>query len=34
VVWGAGAVAGGRQYSDVIKEITRQRRYIFNRVVP
>jgi CO/xanthine dehydrogenase Mo-binding subunit len=30
VVWGAGAVAGGRQYNDAIKEITRQRRYIFN----
>ena len=26
---GAGAVAGGRQYSDAIKETTRQRRYIF-----
>jgi CO/xanthine dehydrogenase Mo-binding subunit len=33
VVWGAGAVAGGRQYSDAIKEITRQRRYIFNNPV-
>src|SRR2546428_13056016 len=33
VVWGAGAVAGGRQYSDTIKEITRQRRYIFNNPV-
>ena len=29
VVWGAGAVAGGRQYSDAIKERTLQRRYIF-----
>ena len=29
VVWGAGAVAGGRQYSDAIKETTLQRRYIF-----
>jgi len=33
VVWGAGAVAGGRQYSDAIKESTRQRRYIFNNPV-
>ncbi|MGE3538851.1 MAG: xanthine dehydrogenase family protein molybdopterin-binding subunit [Candidatus Tectimicrobiota bacterium] len=33
VVWGAGAVAGGRQYSDAIKETTRQRRYIFNNPV-
>src|SRR5262245_65991906 len=33
VVWGAGAVAGGRQYSDAIKEITRQRRSIFNNPV-
>ncbi len=33
VVWGAGAVAGGRQYSDAIKAITRQRRYIFNNPV-
>ena len=30
---GAGAVAGGRQYSDAIKETTRQRRYIFNNPV-
>ncbi len=33
VVWGAGAVAGGRQYSDAIKAITRQRRFIFNNPV-
>lgn len=33
VVWGAGAVAGGRQYNDAIKAITRQRRYIFNNPV-
>ena len=33
VVWGAGAVAGGRQYSDAIKETTLQRRYIFNNPV-
>jgi len=30
VVWGAGAVAGGRQYNDAIKKTTLQRRYIFN----
>src|SRR5215471_18899517 len=30
VVWGAGAVAGGAQYSDEIKKITKQRRYAFN----
>src|SRR5438552_17037577 len=33
VVWGAGAVAGGRQYSDAIKATTLQRRYIFNNPV-
>lgn len=33
VVWGAGAVAGGRQYSDQIKEITKQKRYIFGNPV-
>lgn len=33
VVWGAGAVAGGRQYSDAIKATTVQRRYIFNNPV-
>jgi xanthine dehydrogenase molybdenum-binding subunit len=33
VVWGAGAVAGGRQYNDAIKEATLQRRYIFNNPV-
>jgi xanthine dehydrogenase molybdenum-binding subunit len=33
VVWGAGAVAGGRQYSDAIKAITRQRRSILNNPV-
>ena len=31
VVWGAGAVAGGRQYSDAIKATTLQRRYILNK---
>jgi xanthine dehydrogenase molybdenum-binding subunit len=33
VVWGAGAVAGGRQYTDAIKKTTLQRRYIFNNPV-
>ena len=33
VVWGAGAVAGGRQYNDAIKKTTLQRRYIFNNPV-
>jgi xanthine dehydrogenase molybdenum-binding subunit len=33
VVWGAGAVAGGRQYDDAIKATTLHRRYIFNNPV-
>jgi CO/xanthine dehydrogenase Mo-binding subunit/aerobic-type carbon monoxide dehydrogenase small subunit (CoxS/CutS family) len=33
VVWGAGGIAGGRQYSDPIKKITKQRRYAFNNPV-
>jgi CO/xanthine dehydrogenase Mo-binding subunit len=33
VVWGAGAVSGGRQYDDAIKERTLHRRYIFNNPV-
>src|SRR5215469_12158157 len=33
VVWGAGGVAGGIQYNDQIKKITRQRRYAFNNPV-
>ena len=33
VVWGAGAVAGGVQYDDDIKRITKQRRYAFNNPV-
>jgi len=33
VVWGAGGVAGGVQYNDAIKKITRQRRYAFNNPV-
>ena len=33
VVWGAGSVAGGIQYNDDIKKITKQRRYAFNNPV-
>jgi putative selenate reductase molybdopterin-binding subunit len=33
VVWGAGGIAGGQQYSDEVKKITKQRRYIFNNPV-
>src|SRR6266436_8204524 len=33
VVWGAGGIAGGLQYNDDIKKITRQRRYAFNNPV-
>jgi CO/xanthine dehydrogenase Mo-binding subunit/aerobic-type carbon monoxide dehydrogenase small subunit (CoxS/CutS family) len=33
VVWGAGSVAGGQQYNDQIKKITKQRRYAFNNPV-
>lgn len=33
VVWGAGGVAGGRQYDDAVKKTTRQRRYVFNNPV-
>ena len=33
VVWGAGGIAGGQQYNDDIKKITRQRRYAFNNPV-
>jgi CO/xanthine dehydrogenase Mo-binding subunit len=33
VVWGAGSVAGGVQYNDEIKKITKQRRYTFNNPV-
>src|SRR5262245_18603231 len=32
-VWGAGSVAGGQQYNDEMKRITRQRRYAFNNPV-
>ncbi len=33
IVWGAGSVAGGVQYNDEIKKITKQRRYAFNNPV-
>jgi CO/xanthine dehydrogenase Mo-binding subunit len=33
VVWGAGSVAGGQQYSDDIKKITKQQRRAFNNPV-
>jgi len=33
VVWGAGSVAGGTQYNDEVKKITKQRRYTFNNPV-
>ncbi len=33
VVWGAGSVAGGQQYTDEVKKITKQRRYAFNNPV-
>ena len=33
VVWGAGGVAGGVQYNDAVKKITKQRRYTFNNPV-
>ncbi len=33
VVWGAGGVAGGVQYNDAVKKITKQRRYAFNNPV-
>jgi CO/xanthine dehydrogenase Mo-binding subunit len=33
VVWGAGGIAGGRQYVDEVKAITTQRRYAFNNPV-
>ena len=30
MVWGAGSVAGGRQYNDEVKKITKHRRHLFN----
>jgi CO/xanthine dehydrogenase Mo-binding subunit/aerobic-type carbon monoxide dehydrogenase small subunit (CoxS/CutS family) len=32
-VWGAGSIAGGRQYVEEVKKITKQRRYAFNNPV-
>ena len=32
-VWGAGSIAGGRQYADDVKKTTIQRRYAFNNPV-
>ncbi len=32
-IWGAGSVAGGRQYVEEVKKITKQRRYAFNNPV-
>jgi CO/xanthine dehydrogenase Mo-binding subunit/aerobic-type carbon monoxide dehydrogenase small subunit (CoxS/CutS family) len=33
VVWGAGSIAGGQQYNDEMKKITKQRRRAFNNPV-
>jgi CO/xanthine dehydrogenase Mo-binding subunit len=33
VVWGAGGIAGGRQYVDEVKAATKHRRYAFNNPV-
>ncbi|OFW28126.1 MAG: hypothetical protein A3H97_14520 [Acidobacteria bacterium RIFCSPLOWO2_02_FULL_65_29] len=33
VWWGAGSIAGGGQYNDELKQITKQRRYTFNNPV-
>ena len=33
VVWGSGSVAGGVQYNEQIKKVTKQRRYAFNNPV-
>jgi CO/xanthine dehydrogenase Mo-binding subunit/aerobic-type carbon monoxide dehydrogenase small subunit (CoxS/CutS family) len=33
VVWGSGSIAGGLQYNDEMKKITKQRRYAFNNPV-
>jgi len=33
VVWGSGSIAGGRQYVEEVKKITKQRRYAFNNPV-
>src|SRR5262249_12538982 len=31
--WGAGSIAGGQQYNEEVKKITKQRRYAFNNPV-
>jgi CO/xanthine dehydrogenase Mo-binding subunit/aerobic-type carbon monoxide dehydrogenase small subunit (CoxS/CutS family) len=33
VVWGAGSIAGGQQYNEEVKKITKQRRHAFNNPV-
>jgi CO/xanthine dehydrogenase Mo-binding subunit/aerobic-type carbon monoxide dehydrogenase small subunit (CoxS/CutS family) len=33
VVWGSGSIAGGQQYNDEMKKITKQRRHAFNNPV-
>jgi CO/xanthine dehydrogenase Mo-binding subunit len=33
IVWGAGSVAGGQQYNDEVKKITKQQRFAFNNPV-
>jgi putative selenate reductase molybdopterin-binding subunit len=33
VVWGSGSIAGGQQYNEEMKKITKQRRYAFNNPV-
>ena len=33
IVWGAGSVAGGRQYNDAVKRITTHQRHLFNNPV-
>ena len=33
IVWGAGSVAGGRQYNDAVKAITTHRRHLFDNPV-
>jgi CO/xanthine dehydrogenase Mo-binding subunit/aerobic-type carbon monoxide dehydrogenase small subunit (CoxS/CutS family) len=33
LIWGAGSIAGGRQYVEQVKKTTKQRRYAFNNPV-
>jgi putative selenate reductase molybdopterin-binding subunit len=33
VQWGAGSIAGGQQYNEEVKKVTKQRRYAFNNPV-